>query len=68
MPASASTSRTRAWGRCAPKLGGAGLSDADITGADFYEADLSGAIFRGVKGFAQAKGFDRAETFDKIVR
>ena len=33
---------------------------ADVTAADFTEADLSGTIFRDVKGFAEAKGFDRA--------
>ena len=36
--------------------------------ADFTEADLNGTILRNVKGFAEAKGLDRAENFDKIVR
>lgn len=42
--------------------GGTGLA------ADFTEAELTGTIFRGVKGFTDATGFDRAENFDKIVR
>jgi len=50
------------------KLAGADLTGADVTGADFTEADLGGTIFKGVKGFAEAKGLDRAETLDKIVR
>ena len=50
------------------KLGGADLTGADITGADFTEADLSGTIFRDVQGFAEAKGLNRAENADKIVR
>lgn len=39
-----------------------------MAGADFTEADLDRTIFRGVKGFAEAKGLDRAENLDKIVR
>jgi uncharacterized protein YjbI with pentapeptide repeats len=39
-----------------------------VSGADFTEADLNGTIFRGVKGWAEAKGLDRAENVDRIVR
>ncbi|MDE2299450.1 MAG: pentapeptide repeat-containing protein [Burkholderiales bacterium] len=41
---------------------------ADLRGADHSGADLSGTIFRGVQGYAQAKGLDHAENVDKIVR
>jgi uncharacterized protein YjbI with pentapeptide repeats len=50
------------------KLGGADLTGADVAGADFTEADLDRTIFRDVKGFADAKGLNRAENVDKIVR
>jgi len=50
------------------KLGGADLTGADVTGANFAEADLEGAVFRDVKGFAEAKGLDRAENVKKLVR
>ena len=50
------------------KLGGADLTGADVTGADFAEADLEGTVFRAVKGFAEAKGLDRAANADKLVR
>ena len=50
------------------KLGGADLTGADIAGADFTESDVSGTVFRSVKGFGEAKGLDRAENVDKIVR
>jgi len=39
-----------------------------VTGADFSEADLGGAILRNVTGLGEAKGLDRAENFDKAVR
>lgn len=50
------------------KLSGADLTGADVTGADFTEADLEGTVFRQVTGFAEAKGIDRAENADKILR
>jgi uncharacterized protein YjbI with pentapeptide repeats len=50
------------------KLGGADLTGADVTGADFAEADLEGTVFRDVKGFAEARGLDRAENAQKLVR
>ena len=50
------------------KLSGADLTGADVTGADFTEADLDATIFRKVVGFGEAKGLDRAENADKIVR
>jgi uncharacterized protein YjbI with pentapeptide repeats len=65
-------------------LPGADLSGADLSRAmagvniknqgmgqmrtDLSGANLGGTIFKGVKGFAEAKGLDRAENLDKIVR
>ncbi len=43
------------------------FSGADITGANFAKADINGAIFRGVVGRAQAKGFDQARNRDKAI-
>lgn len=51
-----------------PALGRADPTGADVSAAEFTEADLNGTFFRDVKGFAEAKGLDRAEYFDKIVR
>ena len=48
-------------------LSNANLAGAMLAGADFTEADLSGTIFRDVKGYAEAKGLDRAANADKIV-
>jgi uncharacterized protein YjbI with pentapeptide repeats len=50
------------------RLVGADLSGADIAGADFSEADLDAAVLRDVKGYAQAKGLDRATNLDKVLR
>lgn len=41
---------------------------ADFTGKVLCDLDLSGAIFRGVQGYAEAKGLDHVENVDKIVR
>ena len=50
------------------KLGGADLTGADVTGANFAEADLEGAVFRDVKGFADAIGLDKATNASPIRR
>ena len=50
------------------KLGGADLTGADVTGADFTEADLEATVFRDVKGFADAKGLDKATNASSIRR
>ena len=39
-----------------------------VTGADFTEADLNATVLRGAVGLAEAKGLDKAENADKIVR
>lgn len=50
------------------KLGGADLTAADVTGTALSEADLSGTTLRNIVGLDTAKGFDRAEKFDKAIR